>query len=111
MKRTTIFLAMSLGLLVAAGAQAETLLVDRVKSEQGNALPKRGNSMAQVEGKFGAPQQKYPAIAGPGSRKRNPPITRWAYANFNVYFEYNHVVDAVMIKAKPEEIGPAPVNH
>jgi hypothetical protein len=111
MKRNVLSLALMTGLLLAAGAQADTLLVQRAQAEQGANLPARGASMAQVEAKYGAPQQKFGAIAGPGSRKRNPPITRWAYPNFNVFFEYNHVVDAVLIKAKPEEIGPAPATR
>ncbi|KFN44468.1 hypothetical protein [Arenimonas oryziterrae] len=111
MKRITLSLALSFGLLAGAAAQADTLLIQRVQTEQGISLPKRGATMAQVEAQFGAPTQKFGAVAGPGSRKRNPPITRWAYNNFNVFFEYNHVVDAVVVKARPEEIGPAPVRN
>jgi hypothetical protein len=33
------------------------------------------------------------------------------YPNFEVYFENDHVIDAVMIKATPQEIGPAPVRQ
>ena len=108
MKRTTLLLALSAALLGGMAAQADTLLIERVQHEQGAQLPKRGSSMAQVEARFGAPQQKFAAVAGPGSRQRNPPITRWSYANFTVYFENDHVVDAVLIKASPNEIGPAP---
>ena len=77
MKTKSILLALMVGLLAGATAQADTLLVNRAQSEQGTSLPKRGATMAQVETTFGAPQQKFPAVAGPGSRKRNPPITRW----------------------------------
>ena len=111
MKTKSILLALMVGLLAGATAQADTLLVNRAQSEHGTSLPKRGATMAQVETTFGAPQQKFPAVAGPGSRKRNPPITRWDYPNFHVYFEYNHVVDAVLVKSRPEEIGPAPVKN
>jgi hypothetical protein len=111
MKRTILSLALMTGLLFGATAQADTLLVQRAQAEQSANLPSRGATMAQVESRFGAPQQKVAPIAGPGSRKRNPPITRWVYPNFNVFFEYNHVVDAVLIKAKPEEIGPAPATR
>jgi len=111
MKSKTILLALMTGLLSGTAAQADTLLIHRAQAEQGATLPKRGASMAQVETSFGAPQQKLPPVAGPGSRKRNPPITRWDYPNFHVYFEYNHVVDAVLVKAKPEEVGPAPASH
>ncbi len=103
-----IALASSLA-LTSSIAAGDTLLIERVQAEQATPLPARGSSMAQVQAKFGAPEQKYPPVAGPNNRKHNPPITRWAYPNFNVYFEYDHVVDAVLIKASPTEIGPAPV--
>ena len=92
-------------------AAADTLLVERVQAESGAPLPARGNSMDQVQARFGAPTQKYAPVGGPNDRKHNPPITRWAYPNFNVYFENSHVVDAVLIKATPQEIGPAPVRN
>ena len=92
-------------------AYADTLLIDRVQAESGVALPARGNSMDQVQARFGAPVQKYPPVGGPSNSKHNPPITRWAYPTFNVYFENSHVVDAVLIKATPMEMGPAPVQN
>jgi len=44
--------------------------------------------MAQVEAQFGAPTQRYAAVG-------QPPITRWVYPTFVVFFEYQHVVHAV----------------
>lgn len=109
MKPIALSLALLTGIAVNSPmAAAETLLIERVQNEQSAPLPARGDRMAQVEARFGAPSQKYPAVAGPGSRKHNPPITRWAYQNFNVYFEYDHVVDAVLNKASSTEAGPAP---
>jgi len=92
--------------LAAPLASAETLLIDRVSAEQDKVLPARGTTMAAVEKRFGAPQQKLPAV-GSGSRS-NPHITRWVYAGVVVYFENTHVVDVVMNKSSPTEIGPAP---
>lgn len=110
MKMLTLSLAAGLLLsLNAPVSRADNLLIERVQGEQGITLPKRGSSMSQVQALFGAPQQKYPAIGG-GSR-RTPPITRWAYAGFSVYFENNHVVDAVLNKANAEEVGPAPARQ
>jgi hypothetical protein len=107
MKTPVLFLFLSAVLLAApAVANADNLLIQRVGSEQGQALPKRGSSMAQVEAKFGAPTQKVAAVGG-GSR-RTPPITRWVYPNFSVYFENTHVVDAVLNKADAGETGPIP---
>ena len=103
-------LILSLALVApAALAGSDVLLVDRVQAEPAAAMPARGESMADVEARFGAPTRKYPAVAGPGSTAANPPITRWAYPGFSVYFEHDHVVDTVAAKASPTEIGPAPV--
>lgn len=111
MKATHLSLALVLatGLLAQVSpASADILLVERVQAESA-ALPARGQSMGQVEAAYGAPERKHAPIAGPNSREHNPPITRWDYAGFSVYFEYSHVVDAVAIKSRPEEIGPKPV--
>ena len=67
--------------------------------------------MAQVEKSFGAPLQKLQPVAGPNNHRVNPPITRWVYPAFEVYFENTHVIDAVVIKATPMEVGPAPVRQ
>ena len=105
----SLALALATGLLLQASpASADRLLVDRVRAESA-ALPARGQSMQQVEAAYGAPDRKHAPVAGPNSRQHNPPITRWDYAGFSVYFEYNHVVDAVAAKSRPEEIGPKPI--
>lgn len=69
----------------------------------GPNLPVRGMSMANVEHIFGAPLQKLPAVPDPGT-KLHPPITRWIYPTYVVYFEYNYVVHTVL-KAHPFKNG------
>ncbi|MBW8367367.1 MAG: hypothetical protein K0M70_05870 [Arenimonas sp.] len=108
MKVLILTLAMTAGLLLQAPAQADTLLVERAQSQTAQ-MPTRGQTMTQVEARFGAPQVKHAAVSGPNNRRANPPITRWDYAGYSVYFEYSHVVDAVATKASPNEIGPKPV--
>lgn len=89
-------------------AQAETLLIERVNAEAGRMLPARGMRMAEVERKFGAPTQRLEPRGGE-SRSR-PTINRWTYPNFIVYFERDRVIDAVAIRATPNEVGPkAPI--
>jgi hypothetical protein len=61
------------------------------------AVPARGMTMEQVESKFGSPTTKVPAVG-------KPPISRWEYAAFVVFFENNHVIHAVAI----EPAAPAP---
>lgn len=55
-------------------------------------LPARGMSMVQVESRFGAPTEKFDAVG-------QPPITRWVYPSFVVYFEYQHVVHTVAVRS------------
>lgn len=88
--------------LATASVSAETLLVQRVERAKASALPRAGTSMAAVEAQYGAPESKLDAVG-------QPPITRWNYPAFTVYFEYDHVVNAVVKKSSPEEIGPKPV--
>ena len=90
----------------SATASAETLLVDRVHQENAAAMPKRGMTMAQVEARFGAPSDKLDPRGG--QKRQWPTINRWTYPAFTVYFEKNHVVDAVANKADADEIGPKP---
>jgi hypothetical protein len=76
--------------LCAAPLCAETLLVGETVQVKPVTvqLPQRGSSMATVESKFGAPRARHAAVG-------QPPITRWDYQGFSVYFENQHVVHAV----------------
>jgi hypothetical protein len=83
--------AMALTLALAAmPLAAETVVIDgqvgvRAVSVE---LPPRGINMARVEERFGAPKVRHAAVG-------QPPITRWDYEGFSVYFEHQHVVHAV----------------
>lgn len=52
-------------------------------------LPKSGELKASVIQRLGNPV----AIRGPLGE---PPITTWTYADFTVYFEYDHVIHSVI---------------
>ena len=83
-------LAVLCGLAVTSAAVAETVVVDdqlMVKQSQVER-PKRGITMSQVEERFGAPVSKHPTVGA-------PPITRWDYNGFSVFFERDRVIDAV----------------
>lgn len=70
------------------------LLADTVEipvGDQGDqhiVLPVRSESQKAVLERFGLPDEEHPAVG-------KPPITRWDYREFSVYFESGHVVDAV----------------
>ena len=84
-------LAAGLLLLVAAAARAETIAIDdQVSVRQSDiARPTKGMSMKSVEAKFGAPQDRHEAVG-------SPPITRWDYPLFTVYFEHEYVIHSVV---------------
>lgn len=79
--------------LLALPSNADVLkLGDSVAFEQSrfeDSLPTRGMSMADVEASFGRPSQ---AVAPVG----DPPISRWLYPQFKVFFEYDRVLHAVI---------------
>jgi len=75
-------------LALTSTANADVLLLDRIDATQIDARPPRGATMQRVEANFGAPTQRLPAVG-------EPPITRWEYPGFVVYFEHNHVIHAV----------------
>ena len=85
--------------------QGDVLLIERVQEEPGN-LPRRGMTMAQVEARFGAPSDRLDPRGG--QKRQWPTINRWTYPAFTVYFERTKVIDVVMTKADPNEIGPKP---
>ncbi len=51
-------------------------------------MPVRGMTMQQVTHDFGAPKEKRAPVG-------DPPITRWVYPNYTVYFEYKYVIHSV----------------
>jgi len=77
-------------LSAVSATQAESLIIENI-DQSSTALterPKRGMSMDTVASKWGQPAAKNGAIG-------DPPIARWEYQAFVVYFEYSHVIHAV----------------
>lgn len=52
-------------------------------------MPHKGESKRSVLDRFGLADQEHPAVG-------KPPITRWDYRTFSVYFEYDHVINCVL---------------
>ena len=82
--------------LIAPNIGAEVLQQPRVTpiSQQGGefrSVPRPVNGMpaADVERRFGPPREKTAAVG-------NPPISRWVYDHFTVYFEYQLVLHSVV---------------
>ena len=103
--RITVLLSAAL-LALPLSASAETLLIERVQDENAVALPTRGLSMAEVEARHGAPADRMDPRGG--QKSQWPTLHRWVYPQFTVYFEQDRVIDAVLNKADPTEVGPKP---
>jgi hypothetical protein len=85
---------------VSTVAQAQVLGVpEPVPVPSG--LPAKGLNMEQVERDYGPPLTRHKPVGGNSSVM--PPITRWDYASYSVFFERRIVIDAVARDA------PAPI--
>ncbi|ORU93968.1 MAG: hypothetical protein A6F70_07120 [Cycloclasticus sp. symbiont of Bathymodiolus heckerae] len=75
---------------------ADVLLIDVINkeptnNEMGLLRPTNGQSMEQVKAHFGEPTKTYPTVG-------EPPITRWNFSKFSVYFEHHLVIHSVVNK-------------
>ena len=61
------------------------------QSSQNAAIerPDSGMSKAQVQQRYGAPEQTTDAVG-------EPPISSWEYSDYIVYFEYDRVIHSVL---------------
>lgn len=101
MRKTLLIIPVLLATSLAA--YADVVQVPEPAAPAASVLPQKGDSMATVSKRFGEPGKKHPPAGG--DTRKHPPITRWDYAEFAVFFERGHVVDAVV----PSQ--PAPVHH
>lgn len=90
-------------LLALATCCAPLAMADVLTLPQGSAqstrpmLPERGQAMSTVQARYGAPTKRHAPVGG--NKPQHPPITRWDYADFSVFFEHEHVIDAVVKEA------------
>ncbi len=94
MIKTPLIIASTLLLSITSISQAEVISItdpryDVDNSAEGVLRPTRGMSMSSVEQQFGQATEK-------GSAVGEPPITRWVYPEFNVFFEDNIVIHSVV---------------
>lgn len=80
--------------IAAFSISADTLLIDAISKTPANTpsgllRPTNGQSMNMVLTKFGQPKERVAPVG-------NPPITRWIYDEFTVYFEYKLVVNSAV---------------
>jgi len=74
----------------SAGMSAAT------RQNASSAHPTRGMTMQQVQDRFGAPEQKMAPEPSTAQGPLKPPIVRWVYPQFTVYFERGYVIHTVL---------------
>ena len=94
MKLNLIFIMLLVAAVNTSTAVADVLLIENVERAKTMQLPGNGLSQQQVTQRWGEPIQQYTAVG-------EPPITRWRYADYSVYFEYDRVISAVLHHAEP----------
>ena len=85
---------LALSLATSSVGLAETLVVNdtvAVRETSVQQRPSRGATMSTVETQFGAPTEKHATVGA-------PPITRWDYPDFAVFFERDRVIHAVALR-------------
>jgi hypothetical protein len=70
-------------------AGGDVLLIDSIQSAPAIQTPHKGINMASVRQQYGDPISE-------GSSVGDPPITRWEYKGFSVYFEHDLVLHSVI---------------
>jgi len=80
--------------------QAETILLPVAR--QGDYLgdvkrPAKGQTQERIRSQFGEPETI-------GAAKGNPPISRWDYVDFSVYFESGVVIHSVLKHRRKDEL-------
>ena len=93
-----VALSLALSVLSVAPATADVLLIDSVESAPAIQTPRAGVSMSAVRQGYGSPMTEYPTISTDGGPQQ-PPITRWDYNGFSVFFEHDRVVHSVVHRA------------
>jgi hypothetical protein len=69
---------------------AEEQIIQVSKQSQAKInTPTLGQSMSKIEELFGQPLERSEAIG-------KPPITKWRYSEFTVYFEHDKVIHSVI---------------
>ncbi len=79
------------GLLLPVALSADVLLIEEVRQSERMEVPDNGMSTTDVRARFGDPVKEYSAVG-------DPPITRWEYEKWSVYFEYKIVLFTVLHK-------------
>lgn len=88
---TKLRIVATIALLVGFGAMAnaETVNMSGLMPASDDGRPSRGMTQSSVQSKYGQPVTVDSPVG-------EPPITRWVYSDFVVFFEYDKVIHAVL---------------
>lgn len=81
------------GALLPLSVSGDVLVLDEVRQVEKMDLPKNGLSKNEVESRFGSPSKRHEAVG-------EPPITRWDYETYSVYFEHDLVLYSVLAEGQ-----------
>lgn len=110
--RKLLSLSLVCMLVIAIHAQTSTAeeiripIGEQAKDQNPIDMPAKGMSKERVKALFGEPLEEVPA-------KGQPPISRWKYQDFTVYFDSNAVIHCVrnfQSKTNPVKVKPAEIN-
>ena len=85
----SVLLFLGLTLVTSGPVLADVLLIESIQTAPAVQTPRKGLDMAGVRQQFGEPAQQVAAVG-------EPPISRWEYAGFTVYFENDTVLHSVI---------------
>ena len=74
---------------IAQPARSDVLLIEEVRESMRRELPSNGQTKAQVRQRYGDPVREHAPVG-------EPPISRWEYEEYTVYFERDLVLDSVL---------------
>ncbi|MCA1780218.1 MAG: hypothetical protein LC637_12800 [Xanthomonadaceae bacterium] len=90
-------------LVAGVSVSADVLLIEEVRERMQRDLPSNGLAKAEVERRYGNPNQRNAPVG-------EPPISRWIYNDYSVYFEYDLVIESVLHHGAVLRHGTAEVN-
>jgi hypothetical protein len=73
----------------AGPLSADVLLIEEVRERMQRDLPANGMTKEAVRESYGDPAQRHAPVG-------DPPITRWVYDEYSVYFEHDLVIESVL---------------
>ena len=87
----TLVLVIIAGFAQPWALSADVLLIEEVRQADRMDVPGNGLTTADVRARFGEPLKIHSAVG-------DPPIVRWEYDRWSVYFEYDVVLFTVLHK-------------